>query len=155
MRRRSEKPASSERRCVTPRPIGPLAMIACLLVVGPGVVIGAESDDPAAKAASEIEAARDRANAAATAYFEAESQIDQLAIEKSRLERERDQLAREVDRLRGDVSAVTVEQFVSAASGGIPILTGGTQDQKRQAQLYRSLAIDASAGSLDDFDEAR
>jgi hypothetical protein len=28
--------------------IGTLAMIACLLVVGPGVVIGAESDDPAA-----------------------------------------------------------------------------------------------------------
>jgi hypothetical protein len=34
-------------------------------------------------------------------------------------------------------------------------LTGGTQDRQRQAQLYRSLAIDASAGSLDDFDEAR
>jgi murein DD-endopeptidase MepM/ murein hydrolase activator NlpD len=134
-----------------------LGLAAGALALGPVSMATAQGDEnPAEKAAREIEEAQERANAAATAYFDAESQIDQLDLKAQRLERERAALAADVDLLRGDVSELAVEQFVASASGGIPLLSDPAGPfQQRQAEVMRSVALDVSSSDLDAYDEAR
>ena len=83
------------------------ALLAIVVAFGTSivpVVAIAQSDEAAAeRAARQIQEARNRANEAAEAFFQAESELDVLRGEVEGLERETDQLQTVVDRLRRNV----------------------------------------------------
>jgi murein DD-endopeptidase MepM/ murein hydrolase activator NlpD len=118
---------------------------------------GADSDDEAAgRAAAEIAAAKQRANDAAAAYFDAMSELEQLEDEATRLERESAELERQVNALREQVEQVAVDRFVASGSAGIPLLTGVREPSERlQAEALVSLATDSSADAMDQFERAQ
>jgi chromosome segregation ATPase len=82
---------------------------ACVLVPAvPGRAAFAE-DTEAQKAAKEIADARERANAANEAYFDAESELDSLSIEAQTLEAEIAELQSQVDVLQSRVQQMAHE----------------------------------------------
>ena len=131
-------------------------ILACLTAVVPIVAV-AQSDDAAAeRAAREIQDARDRANEAAEAFFEAESDLDVLNQEVERLELETEVLQATVDRLRRDVESVAVARFMSSGSTGIPLLTGirAPQDEV-QAEVFVEVLTSSGSDALDAYDIAQ
>ena len=111
----------------------------------------AQTDEAAAeRAAREIQEARNQANEAAEAFFQAESDLDVLQDEVGGLERETDQLQAIVDRLRRDVESVAVSRFISSGASGIPLLTGiqAPQDQV-QAEVFVDVVTNSCADVLD------
>jgi murein DD-endopeptidase MepM/ murein hydrolase activator NlpD len=93
---------------------------------------GADSDDDAAaRAAAEIAAAKEQANDAAAAYFDALSELEQ-------------------------VEQVAVNRFVASGNGGIPLLSGVREPSERlQAEVLVSVATESSADAMDEFERAR
>ncbi|MEM9515241.1 MAG: peptidoglycan DD-metalloendopeptidase family protein [Actinomycetota bacterium] len=135
-------------------------LTAALAVVSLAVVVpiaaGAQSaEDDAARAAREIQDARDRANAAADAFFEAQSALELLEDDVDRLELEADQLAERVENLRRDVEAIALARFVNSGTLGIPLLTG-LQDPKDQvqAEVYVDVMTNTGNSTLDRYDAA-
>jgi hypothetical protein len=113
-----------------------LAVICFASIVPISATVRAGETD-AERAAREIQAAREQANAAADAYFQAESDLEVLEDDLIRLELAGERLQASVDLLRRDVESVAVAQFVSAGAAGIPLLTGisAPQDQV-QADVF-------------------
>ena len=160
-------PATPRRNAPLHRSLGRVvsvvtACLAVLLVLG---VVPTEldapataqmSDDAAQQAAREIQAARDRANAAAEAFLQAQSDLEVLQDEAAALENEAIRLQDRVDRLRRDVEAVAVARFATSGSKGIPLLTGlqAPKDQV-QADVFSNVVTDAGSSTLDEFDFAQ
>ena len=136
-----------------------LAVLLALGVVPTGLDAPATaqmSDDAAQQAAREIQAARDRANAAAEAFLQAQSDLEVLQDQAAALEREAAGLQERVDRLRRDVEAVAIARFATSGSKGIPLLTGlqAPKDQV-QADVFSNVVTDAGSSTLDEFDLAQ
>jgi murein DD-endopeptidase MepM/ murein hydrolase activator NlpD len=138
-------------------------LVACVAVglLGIGTLAGraasvSADEDPAERAAREIEAARDRANAAAAAYTEAGIELERLDDEAAALEVELDELQAEVDALGAQVQEVAINNFMSAGAGSISILEGPELSTRRLVsnELVAS-ATNSSTEALDDYDEAR
>ena len=113
----------------------------------------AADEDPAARAAAEIQAARERANAAAAAVEDAEHELEDLEEEAVELERDRDQLAVQVDALRSEVEEVARNRFMSGGSGGeLMILQSPAVSTDRIVSSQLSAAAtNSSTHALDDF----
>ncbi len=139
------------------RPITTVMVVAALGVPLVGSTAGADTDkDAAARAAAEIAAAKERANEAAAAYFDALSELDQLEDEAARLEKQSDKLEQEVAALRKQVEHVAVNRFVSSGSAGIPLLTGVREPAEQlQTEVLVSVVTDSSAEAMDEFERAR
>jgi len=122
----------------------------------PGDVTAQTSDDAAREAAREIQAARDRANAAAEAYFQAQSDLEVLEDEAVGMERRADALEQRVEKLRRDVQAVAVARFATSGAEGIPLLTGlqAPKDQV-QADVLVDVVTNAGTSSIDEFQAAQ
>jgi murein DD-endopeptidase MepM/ murein hydrolase activator NlpD len=151
-------PASVER--VRPRAVRRVAPAVIALLVGAALVpgaVGAQTDEDAARrAAAEIQNARDRANAAADAYFRAESDLDQLEDDLAALEQEAVQLGETVDALRAEVENVALARFVNSGTGGIPLLTGLDEPQDQvQAEVFVDVLTNTGSDALDQYDVAR
>jgi len=137
-------------------------MLAALLVVVLGAALvpnaaGAQTSDEAAKAAArEIQEARDRANAAAAEFFEAQSNLELLQDDAQRLGLEAELLATVVEELRQDVEGIALARFVSSGTSGIPLLTGiqAPQDQV-QAEIFFDVMSSSGTDSLDRYDLAQ
>ena len=132
---------------------------ACLLVVGMFAVTPASaetSDEAAKRAAAEIQAARDRANDAAEALFQAQSDREALLQELDSLELQQVQLQATVDQLHREVADVALGRFVNSGSGGIPLLTGlqAPQDQV-QAEVFVNVLTNNGVDVLDQYEAAR
>ena len=114
------------------------------------------SDDAAKQAAREIQAARDRANAAAAAFLQAQSDLEVLQDEAAALARDAEELEARVEQLRLDVQALAVARFASSGSTGIPLLTGlqAPKDQV-QADVLSDVVNNAGSSSLDEFEFAQ
>ncbi|MCU1365730.1 MAG: putative metalloendopeptidase, partial [Ilumatobacteraceae bacterium] len=117
----------------------------------------ARADDgtgTAEDAARQIAAARARANAAADAYFEAESKVELLGDERDQLDREAADLQDQVDALQKSVEAVIVDRYIGSGTTGIQLLSG-TIGPTEQAQTDVLLGVvnDASSTSFDDYTE--
>lgn len=114
------------------------------------------TDEAAQQAAREIQAARDRANAAAAAFLQAQSDLEVLEDEAASLEREATVLEERVDRLRRDVESLAVARFATSGSAGIPLLTGlqAPKDQV-QADVFADVVTNAGNSSLDEFEFAQ
>jgi murein DD-endopeptidase MepM/ murein hydrolase activator NlpD len=139
------------------RPITTVLVIAALALPLVGSTAGADTDeDAAARAAAEIAAAKERANEAAAAYFDALSELDQLEDEAARLEKHSEKLEQEVAALRQQVEHVAVNRFVSSGSAGIPLLSGVREPAEQlQTEVLVSVVTDSSAEAMDEFERAR
>jgi murein DD-endopeptidase MepM/ murein hydrolase activator NlpD len=138
-----------------------IAALLAIVIASVGSIVPvaaiAQTDEAAAeRAAREIQDARDQANEAAEAFFEAESDLDVLQDEVGRLERDTVQLQAVVDRLRRDVESVAVSRFVSSGASGIPLLTGiqAPQDQV-QAEVFVDVLTNSGGDALDAYDIAQ
>jgi peptidoglycan LD-endopeptidase LytH len=136
-------------------------VIAAATVVSAGAVVPADvtaqtSDDAAQRAAREIQAARDRANAAADAYFQAQSDLEVLEDEAIGMERRAQALEQRVDKLRRDVQSLAVARFATSGAAGIPLLTGlqAPKDQV-QADVLTGVVTNAGRSSIDEFQAAQ
>ena len=138
------------------RPITTVLVVAALALPLVGSTAGADTDkDAAARAAAEIAAAKERANDAAAAYFDALSELDQLEDEAARLEKKSGELEQEVAALRKQVEHVAVNRFVSSGSAGIPLLSGVREPAEQlQTEVLVSVVTDSSAEAMDEFERA-
>lgn len=133
-----------------------LAATVAVLLAGLVVPVGAQAqttDAEAKQAAQEIQAARDRANEAADAFFAAQSDLEALEDRSLALAREADSLEQRVEHLRGDVESLAVARFAASGSAGIPLLTGlqPPKDQV-QAEVLGGVVSNAGTSALDEFE---
>ncbi|HUF99147.1 MAG TPA: peptidoglycan DD-metalloendopeptidase family protein [Ilumatobacter sp.] len=132
------------------------AGVAAVLLMWVTVPVHAQTSDEAAQqAAAEIAAARDRANAAAEAYFEAESQLGFLELDRQQLATDVSNLETAVEELEAAVAQVAVERFVSSGSTGIPLLTDvRAPTAQMHGDVLAAVAAESSAVTVDDYDAA-
>ncbi len=146
------------RSCRARRVTAALVAIATVAATLGGMSVGTldaqDSDTAAERSAREIQAARDRANAAAQAMFDAESRVDQLAVEIESTNEELAALEAEVAAFRSDLEEMAVRKFVSSGVGQNPLLAGveGANDAAAADVLF-AVATDSSAVTLDEFEE--
>jgi murein DD-endopeptidase MepM/ murein hydrolase activator NlpD len=146
---------SGRRRAPWRRVVAPVALLVGMSLV-PVAVSAQTDDDAAARAAREIQAARDRANAAADSFFRAESDLEQLEDDLAALEKEADQLQDTVDSLRAEVENVAIARFVNSGAGGIPLLTGLDEPQDQvQAEVFVDVVTNTGNDALDQYDVAQ
>ena len=106
----------------------------------------------AERAAREIQDARDRANAAAQAMFDAESRIDQLEVEIAAKEAELAQMEANVSSLRESLSAAAVQRFTQGVNVGNPLFTPvDGMNSQATANVFASAATGRTLASMDDF----
>jgi murein DD-endopeptidase MepM/ murein hydrolase activator NlpD len=134
------------------KPLALLVGLALVFSVVPAAPSFADDSD-AQRAAEEIADARERANAAATAVFDAESRLDQLDIEQAALRQEVDGLQAQVDELQRTVEAVAVNRFTRSGTTGLPLLTGfETAGDQAQMDVLLDVVNETSAEDFDTFD---
>jgi murein DD-endopeptidase MepM/ murein hydrolase activator NlpD len=159
---RIARAARAQRRGAVARPVRRrlagcigLVVICFASLVPISATVSADETD-AERAAREIQAAREQANAAADAYFQAESNLEVLEDDLVRLELEGERLGAAVDLLRRDVESVAVARFVSSGATGIPLLTGiqAPQDQV-QAEVFIDVLANTGSDILDQYDIAQ
>jgi murein DD-endopeptidase MepM/ murein hydrolase activator NlpD len=133
------------------RVVVPVALLVGMSLV-PVAVSAQTDDDAAARAAREIQAARDRANEAADSFFRAESDLEQLEDDLAALEKEADQLQDTVESLRAEVENVAIARFVNSGAGGIPLLTGLDEPQDQvQAEVFVDVVTNTGNDALDQY----
>jgi murein DD-endopeptidase MepM/ murein hydrolase activator NlpD len=126
------------------------------LSLSPVGVSAQTSEDEAERAAREIQDARDRANAAAQAFLDAQSELETLGDEVVQLELEAEQLETTVEGLRSKVESVALARFIGTGSSGIPLLTGIQDPQEQvQAAVFVDLLTNTGNDALDQYDEAQ
>ena len=105
-----------------------LVAVLALTTVGPAAPAGADHGTEAAKqAAREIQAARDRANAAAQAVFDAESAIDTLTIEIAQAEEDLAEVETLSGEMRESLEASAIRRFTQSGGSNF-ILLGNFDD---------------------------
>lgn len=133
-----------------------LVAIVLLSLIGPIVVSGgAAAQDPAAvRAANEIQAARDRADAAAQAMFDAESKLDTLDLGIVEAEKQLAGVEAQAASMRSSLQADAQRSFANSGSS-IPLLVDLDQANAGiTAERQASVARGAASVELDDFDTA-
>lgn len=149
------KPTTSSARR-RGRRILTFALAASFAVAGVSAGASAQSETPAERAAREIQDARDRANAAADAFFEAESTLDLLQDDLDALEADEAALQVTVDQLRAEVELVALSRYISSGTRGIPLLTDLSEPQDQvQARVFTEISTNTGADSLDEYDAAQ
>lgn len=136
-----------------------VAIVTLLVIASAGSVlpdtVSAQSETPAEQAAREIQDARDQANAAADAYFEAESVLQQLEDDLEGLQLEETRLQVTVDELRAQVEVVALSRYIASGTQGIPLLTDVTAPQDQvQAEVFTDVLTNTGADALDLYDAA-
>ncbi|MFM7686518.1 MAG: peptidoglycan DD-metalloendopeptidase family protein [Actinomycetota bacterium] len=132
-----------------------VALLVLALAVSVPVVAGtgAHADSAAEQAAKEIADARERANAAADAYFAAESQVDTLELEVEAIQRQVDELQARVDALTDRVQQIAVNRFTKSSTTASPLLSGfRSPEEQMQLAAFSAVIYDTSAEQLDEFD---
>ncbi|MGE5209701.1 MAG: peptidoglycan DD-metalloendopeptidase family protein [Acidobacteriota bacterium] len=133
------------------------ASVAVVLAVAVGAgtlpLTVANAQDPAAvRAAQEIQAARDRANAAAQAMFDAESRLDTLEVEIAAAEKELAAVEAQANSMRSSLQQDAQRSFVNSGTS-IPLLIDLDEANAGiTADKQASVARGAASVELDDFD---
>lgn len=108
---------------------------------------------PAEKAAQEIQAARDRADAAAQALFDTEAEIDRLEIEIGETEDKLAGIEAEVDAAQAGLEQQAVRSFVGAGGSTMPLLIDiSDTNDVLTAEVYSAVATENVYTDLDDYD---
>lgn len=132
-----------------------LLLVSAVCVLAPMLTtsVSRADDSDAEKAAKEIADARDRANAAADAYFASESRIDELTLQEQQLQSEITALEGDVKALRLAVENVAVGRYTRSGSTGVPLLTGfKSPEDTIQIDALLNVIYDSSASDFDRFD---
>lgn len=132
-----------------------LVIVAAVCFFAPLAVtsVGRAADTEAEIAAKEIADARERANAAADAYFESESRIDQLDLQQIQLQSEISSLERDVKALQLAVENVAIGRYTRSGSTGVPLLTGfQSPEDSVKIDALLEVIYDSSANDFDRFD---
>jgi len=128
----------------------------CLSVVAACVVwapSGVSADSAAEQAAKEIADARDRANAAADAYFEAEAALDELSIEEQDLQTQVAELQAQVDALQGRVQQIALRRFTRSSREVSPLFNGfSSPEEQMQVAALTEVVFDTSAEDFDEYE---
>ncbi len=113
------------------------------------------ADDAAERAAAEILDARERANAAAQAMFDAESELDSLTIELAAAELRLVRMEADVAELRTGLEAAAVRRFVGSDESAILLFNDvGQSNDNATADVYYGAATESELVKADDFDVA-
>lgn len=108
---------------------------------------------PAEQAAQEIQAARDRADAAAQALFDTEAEIDRIEIEIAETHVELAEIEAEVVAAQSGLEQQAVRSFVGAGGSTMPLLIDITaSNDVLAAEVYSAIATENVYVDLDDFD---
>ncbi len=145
---------ATEREPHRQRRVAAVLAVIVLGLLGPVVVpAGVGAQDPAAEqAAREIQEARDRANAAAQAMFDAESQLDTLDLEIVEAERQLAAVEAEAAAMQTSLQADAQRSFVNSGTN-IPLLIDlDDANADITASRLASVARGAAAVELDDYD---
>ncbi len=131
-----------------------LAGMALLFSAVPSTPVRAdESDDAARRAAVEIADARERANAAADALFQAESDLDRLELAQQALKADIAVLQAQIEALRKTVEQVAINRFTRSGTDSLPLLTGfRSAGEQAQVAVLIDVVNETSAEDFDDFD---
>lgn len=133
-----------------------MVLLAPVAVASPAVAdttTTVPADDAATRAAQEIAAARERANAAADALFDAESDLDGLELQQQALQNDIDVLQQQIDALRETVEQVAINRFTRAGTDSMPLLTGfRTAGEQAQVDVLIDVVNETSAEDFDNFD---
>jgi murein DD-endopeptidase MepM/ murein hydrolase activator NlpD len=132
-----------------------LVAVIAVTTIGPAAPAGADHGTEAAKqAAREIQAARDQANAAAQAVFDAESAIDTLTIEIAQAEKDLAAVETLSNDMRESLEASAIRRFTQ--SGGSDFILLGNFDDANNgltAEVLAAVTQETATVELDDFDE--
>lgn len=128
-----------------------LAGLVLVVPVLPGTI--GFADDAADRAAREIADARERANAAADALFQAESELDRLEVEQLQLRQDIAALEGQISDLQATVEAIAVNRFTRSGTSSLPLLTGfESVGDQAQVQALIEVVNEASAEDFDVYD---
>jgi peptidoglycan LD-endopeptidase LytH len=120
---------------------------------GSGAAMAQGNDDTARQAAREIQAARDRANEAADALFQEQSELELLESETVGVERRVGRLEQRVARLQRDVQSLAVARFAMSGANGIPLLTGlQAPNDQVQAEVLTEVVANVGYRAIDEFE---
>ena len=118
----------------------------------PGIAEADHSGNAAAEAAQAIQAARDRANAAAQAMFDAESELDHLTLEIADAETELAAVEAQASDMRAGLQQDALRSFANSGTA-IPLLIDLDEaNDKITANRLALVAHGSAAVQLDDFD---
>jgi peptidoglycan LD-endopeptidase LytH len=92
--------------------------------LGSAAATAQSDDDAAARAAAEIQAARDQANAAAAAWTQAGLELEQLGEEVDELQAEYDELKADLAELQSETEQIAINRYMAAGSGTMTIFEG-------------------------------
>jgi peptidoglycan LD-endopeptidase LytH len=144
----TQQPRHRQRR------VAAVLAVIVLALLGPLVVptnVGAQ--DPAAEqAAREIQDARDRANAAAQAMFDAESELDTLDLEIVEAERQLAAVEAEAAAMQSSLQAGAQRSFVNSGTNMPLLIDLDDANAEITASRLASVARGAAAVELDDYE---
>ncbi len=143
----SEKQVTSRRTQRTVAIVLALASAFALPASARATHSGAEAE----QAAEEIQDARDRANTASQAMFDAESMLDELAIEIDQQQADLALAKGEADAMRLQLQAIAARSFVNGGTAAMPLLIDF--DDANEALTAEHLASIARGGAAVDLDE--
>lgn len=124
-----------------------------ILPVAPAAVHAEHGSASARQAAAEIQAARDRADAAAQALFDKESEIDQLDVAIAAAEVELAEIEGVAEEMQQGLEYQAVRRFVGAGPANFPLLIDlEDANNSLSADVYSSVASDTANVDLDDYD---
>jgi peptidoglycan LD-endopeptidase LytH len=144
---------------VTRRHVRSLTAVIGVALLGPfsGLSVSARvtaqsDDDAAARAAAEIQAARDRANAAAAAWTQAGIELETMDEEVAELQAEYDTLQADLDELRGETEQVAINRYIAAGDGAMTIFEGPQAATDRiVANELVATATNSSTSAMDEY----
>jgi murein DD-endopeptidase MepM/ murein hydrolase activator NlpD len=134
-----------------------IAVLVAILVTGSGPhgAYAEHAGAAAAQAAEEIQDARDRANAAAQAMFDAESKIDDLEVRIEKTETELAAMEGEVAAIRESLAASAVQRFAQGSLTANMLFTPiESLNAQASADVYASAAAGRALVNVDDFGAA-
>jgi murein DD-endopeptidase MepM/ murein hydrolase activator NlpD len=118
------------------------------------VTVSAEHGSEAAKqAAVDIQAARDRANVASQAMFDAESQIDGLEIEIDAAEKRLNELQAEANEMQAGLEEQAVRNYVSAGTDDFSLFIDFEEiNDALTADVMSAVSRETASFDLDEYD---
>lgn len=130
------------------------AVVLAVAAIGSSSTVNAQSaETPAERAAREIQAARDQANAAAQAMFDKEAEIDQLQLDIAEAEKELGAAEAHANEMRAGLEAQAVREYVGAGGPDFPLFIDLDEtNDVLTADVLASVAANSVVADLDEFE---
>jgi murein DD-endopeptidase MepM/ murein hydrolase activator NlpD len=128
-------------------------VVVLIAAMAPFAVGASHSGPEAEQAAREIQEARDRANAASQAMFDAESELDRLSLEIVEAQEDLDEANAEADRMRRELQTLAARSFVNGGVTSMPLLVDFDEvNDELTAERFATVARGGATVDLDELD---